>query len=417
MLGNPRNVHYGREEFGVSFVIFGTKTSQMEVEMDEERSSELPPPKKSAKEPYQVLKALQSSSQIGDKINALSGSKLFSSTLKSMSIGNDLMKSLDVITRVGAATKALNAGIFPSKLFESLNTATALSHAMKPLNIGIVSSDFLKSLNATTLAASALKSLHMGALSNDLIGRSAALASLGAGSFPALAGVAALTGHERWVHALMPKGPVGSILGEGNADDPIARMLSVFQLTQHKFDGLASAIEAAGLTVAPSQIQTIRQVVVDSGLHDGSSAPSTANTASNLFLALAQRVSPEIWLQILIGIVLWMLTAPLDYYVKDLLGKASQQEDRRAMAREIAKAIRENDVPPLFLQNRRIAIKALKVHLNARNLSPVVGTIRQGEIVHLEATTSDWALITWRSVEGREMSGWVFRRYVRSLGE
>jgi hypothetical protein len=192
-------------------------------------------------------------------------------------------------------------------------------------------------------------------------------------------------------------------------------MLSVVQLVQPGPSGLATVVEAAGQTIAPSQIDAIRLAVVEAQEHP-SDSESTATTFSNrLFVSLAQHLGPEIWVPILVAVVLALMAPAWDYYIKDLLGKASQQEDRRAMAREIAKAMAEHAVPPIFIQNRGVALKALSVHLNARSLSPVIGRLRQGEIVHIEGMSADWVQVTWRSADGREMSGWVFRRYVRLL--
>lgn len=148
-------------------------------------------------------------------------------------------------------------------------------------------------------------------------------------------------------------------------------------------------------------------------------APVADGNVSEAFegfaLKLFQKLDPVVAWPILFSIILMLLTPFWDYYVKDALSKTSPQEDRRTLAKEIAKEIGKLDLNPIYAAGRRIATRSLVVHMNAKALSPKVGQLRMGEVVALITTDGAWSQISWRDSDGREMVGWVFTRYLRPL--
>jgi hypothetical protein len=348
---------------------------------------------------------------------------LRSNTLGATALRGAFKSALDLRHGAGMLKSAGIGAATSSNTFKSLLDSMRGATELRPTGIGaLISTDIFKSLNASTVSGSALKALSMSEYSTGLLKslnlsilRSSGLASLGAGSIAALMGVASVTGNEKWANSLIPSMRIGDAFHNRDAVESIARMLSVVQLAQPEMDAFTSVVEAAGQSVSPLQADAIRLAVAATEKRsiDGDATPE--NFSTRLFVSLAERFGPEVWLPILLTVVLALVAPAWDYYIKDVLGKASQQEDRRAMAKEIAKALVDNAIPPVFVRNRGVAVKALEVRLNAGALSPIVGRLRQGELVHIEAISPDWFQITWRSADGREMSGWVFRRYVDLL--
>lgn len=135
------------------------------------------------------------------------------------------------------------------------------------------------------------------------------------------------------------------------------------------------------------------------------------NFSRNIF----QRLDPLVALSIILTIVFAIAAPYWDFYVKDKLSKSSQDEDRRALAKQIASELRNLDLHPAYLATRRVVMKALVVHLNPKTLSPVVGHLRMAEVVTEVNVRKDWTLVTWKDGNGHEMSGWVYTRHLEPL--
>ncbi|PNG45929.1 MULTISPECIES: SH3 domain-containing protein [unclassified Variovorax] len=180
---------------------------------------------------------------------------------------------------------------------------------------------------------------------------------------------------------------------------------------------IASAAEATN--------QTDIQAAVKLALAESQSEKSDTSSALGGFLQAFMMASGAegfgklvVWyfvFELVKTILISASVSTTDYYVKDYLSKAAQAEDRRALAKEVAKEIGKLGLAREYVSVRRYAIKPQEVHMNPRANSPVIGSVRGGELVEVIRVDRDWTHIVFRDSKGKEFVGWAYTRYLKAL--
>ena len=180
---------------------------------------------------------------------------------------------------------------------------------------------------------------------------------------------------------------------------------------------IASAAEATKQT-------EIKSAVTQALAQSNSGKSSTSSALSEFLQALLKESGAGafgklmVWyfvFEFLKMILLSASTSTTDYYVKDHLSKAAQAEDRRALAKEVAREIGKLNLAREYISIRRYAIKPMNVHMNPRANSPIIGSIRPGELVEIVQVDRDWTHLVFRDFKSKEFSGWAYTRYLKAL--
>ena len=221
-------------------------------------------------------------------------------------------------------------------------------------------------------------------------------------------------------------GQIEAMLGGNRADaEEMFRSLTTSSITDafNKFEWsnlsatIASAAEATNKTEIQSAVKQALAV----------SKSDKANTSSALseFLQALLKVSGAnnfekfvVWYFVIKFLETILISASMsttDYYVKDYLSKAAQTEDRRALAKEVAKEIGRLNLAREYVSARRYAIKPLDVYMNPRAKSPVIGSVLRGELVEVVQVDRDWTHVVFRDSKGKEFSGWAYTLYLKVL--
>ncbi|WP_062469202.1 SH3 domain-containing protein [Variovorax boronicumulans] len=227
-----------------------------------------------------------------------------------------------------------------------------------------------------------------------------------------------------WYRSMLDMpGRVSKILGTENADNPMNRWLAISEamassgvLKRSQWPELQESISSAAGQIQDDSFRGAVQEANAEASHAVAQANGTVEFGLRSFSELLfQKVDPLQALSILLMIALFMITPYWDFYVKDKLSKVSANEDRQALAKDIAREIKKLEFPPAYAAMRRITTEDLTVHLNGKVLSPVVGQLPAGAVVEFVQSADAWTQVVWRDSEGLEMAGWVLTRYLMKL--
>lgn len=151
----------------------------------------------------------------------------------------------------------------------------------------------------------------------------------------------------------------------------------------------------------------------------GGGSPNLEQLFDRVVLAIRATREPALqkwlWLALLpfIFMVLnWRIAPEFDFNVKkELEAASSKQEANKAVKKAGLAVISEADIRREF---RFVSTQVLWVRAKPGAKARVVGQLSFGNLVRLVEKDKDFALVAWRSDDGKaELQGWVFSRYLR----
>lgn len=189
----------------------------------------------------------------------------------------------------------------------------------------------------------------------------------------------------------------------GDADLSVDKDISD-QLTQ---DGL------------PERATVAMQEIVAAAQSESGGSPNLEQLFDRVVLAIRATREPALqkwlWLALLplIFMVLnWRVAPEFDFNVKKELEAASSKQEATKAVKEAGLAvISEADIRREF---RFVSTQVLWVRAKPGAKARVVGQLTFGNLVRMVEKDKDFALVAWRSEDGKaELQGWVFSRYLK----
>lgn len=187
---------------------------------------------------------------------------------------------------------------------------------------------------------------------------------------------------------------------------------------QHLLDFLPATVDFSAITEEEAREE------IGSALGGIGAAATEAATPQALLSAMLEairRPATPSWKQMMLLFFLLPVIASTVANILSTLGtdyvkarsSESEQEAKKSISSRAVAAVGD---PTLLFDYRFVSTKALKVHLNAKALSPQIGELRFGQVVRILRKENDFSLVEW-SAEGGAVSiqGWVFSRHLQKF--